>query len=178
MKNVTRVLFLGLATWLLASCAAEKRLQKCPSTAVLAEASSLTAFTPGTVMAPANELYRLDARAAKTDCNIDKDNNTTDSNLEISFRARRAAGAGAAQYTVPFFVAINNSDGKLVLKKLYSTNIIFRSGQTVVDFMQPVDALRVPVVRGKQAFDYQLLVGLQLGQQQLDYNRKMGRYAP
>ncbi len=128
-------------------------------------------------MVPANIVYRIDARKVTTACSVDKDDHTSDSSLEISFRAYRQKGGGAAQYTVPFFVAVNDSDGNLVQKKTYSANLIFQSGQTQVDFMQPIDSIPIKLMHSKQAFDYHLLVGLQLTKQQLDYNRKTDRYA-
>jgi len=36
----------------------------------------------------------------------------------------------------------------------------------------------VKVEKGKHSYDYHLIVGFQLTKDQLDYNNKMGRYAP
>jgi hypothetical protein len=177
MNNVTRSLVLILAAPLLGSCMTERMLAKCPTTAVLAETSSLTSFTPGKTMVPANIVYRIDARKVTTACSVDKDDHTSDSSLEISFRAYRPKGGGANQYTVPFFVVVNDSDGNLLQKKTYSANLIFESGQTQVEFKQPIDSISIKLTHSKQAFDYHLLVGLQLTKQQLDYNRKTDRYA-
>jgi hypothetical protein len=177
MKNLTRSLVLILAVPLLGSCMTERMLAKCPTTGILAETSSMTMFAPGKAMVPANVVYRIDARGITHSCSIDKDDHTADSSLEISFRAYRQRGGGAAEYTVPFFVAINNSDGKLIAKKTYSTRLVFQPGQTRVDFTQPIDSLVLDVARNKQAFDYHLLVGLQLSKQQLEYNRKTHTYA-
>lgn len=177
MKNVTRSLVLVLVLPLLGACQTERMLAKCPSTAILAETSSLSSFTPGKPMTPENLAYRIDTRRTTTACNIDKDTNSVESSLELSFRAFRQKGGAAAQYTVPFFVAINNSDGKLVLKKMYSTALVFQPGQTQVDFTQSVNSIPIKIAPTKQAFDYHLIVGFQLTKQQLEYNRKTNRYA-
>ncbi|HTO41532.1 MAG TPA: hypothetical protein VL026_11200 [Rhizomicrobium sp.] len=177
MKNVTRSLILILALPVLGACQTERMLAKCPSTAILAETSSQSVFVAGKPMAPENLAYRIDTRRATTACSIDKDTNTADSSLELAFRGFRQKDGAAASYTVPFFVAINDSDGKLVLKKTYSTTLVFQPGQTQVDFTQTIDSIPVKVARTKQPFDYHLLVGFQLTKQQLDYNRKTNRYA-
>lgn len=177
MKNVTRSLILILALPVLGACQTERMLAKCPSTAILAETSSLSAFAAGGAMTPENLAYRIDTRRATTSCSIDKDSNTAESSLELSFRGFRQKGGAAASYTVPFFVAINDSDGKLVMKKTYSATLAFQPGQTQVDFTQAIDSIPIKVARSKQPFDYHLLVGFQLTKQQLDYNRTNNRYA-
>jgi len=177
MNNVTRSLVLILAASLLGSCSTERMLAKCPSTGILAEASSMTSFVPGKPMVPANIVYRIDARKVATACSVDKDTRTSDSSLEISFRAYRQKGGGAADYTVPFFVVVNDSDGNLGQKKTYSARLVFQPGQTQVDFVQPIDSFPIKAAHSKQAFDYHLLVGLLLTKQQLEYNRKTDRYA-
>ncbi|HEY4124949.1 MAG TPA: hypothetical protein VGM36_10070 [Rhizomicrobium sp.] len=177
MKNVTRSLVLILAVPFLGACQTERMLAKCPTTAVLAEASSLTSFTPGQKMVPANMVYRIDARKVTTACSVDKDTHTSDSSLEISFRGYRPKGGGPAEYTVPFFVVVNDSDGSLIEKKNYSAKLIFQSGQSQVDFTQPIESFPIKATHSKQAFDYHLIVGMQLTKQQLDYNRKTDRYA-
>jgi hypothetical protein len=178
MKNlITRSLVLILGLPLLGGCQTEKMLAKCPSTGILAEASSMSLFAPGKAMVPANLVYRIDLRRSTTSCSIDKDTHTADSELELSFRGYRQRGGGAAEYRVPFFVAINDSDGNLVFKKTYSADLVFQPGQTQVDFTQPLEDIAVRMIHSRQAFDYHLIVGFQLTPQQLDYNRKNSIYA-
>jgi hypothetical protein len=177
MNIVSRSIVLILALPLLGACQTERMLAKCPSTGVLAETSAVTVFTPGQKMVPANVVYQAEVRRSTISCSIDKDEHVAEASLEISFRGLRKNGGGAAQYTVPFFVAINDSDGTLVLKKTYSTNLVFEPGQTQVDFTQPIDDIPIRMARSKQAFDYHLIVGLSLTKQQLEYNRKNSRYA-
>ncbi len=177
MKNITGLLLLGMSTMMLGACTSERMLQRCPAVAVLAEASSLTEFTPGAALAPESEIYRIDARRLTTDCVLDEDKRIAESSLDFTLRARRAAGGAAAQYTVPYFVAVNGPDGKVTQKKSYSTTISFAAGETVKDISENVRSTMVKVAPERMAFDYQILVGLQLSKAQLDYNRKMNRYA-
>lgn len=177
MNIISRSVVLILALPLLGACQTERMLAKCPTTGVLAETSALSVFTPGQKMVPANVVYQMEVRRSTLSCSVDKDEHTSDVSLEIAFRGIRKNGGGSAEYKVPFFVAINDSDGSLVLKKTYSTNLVFQPGQTVVDFTQPMDDITVRMTHTKQAFDYHLIVGLVLTKQQLDYNRKNSYYA-
>ena len=54
----------------------------------------------------------------------------------------------------------------------------FEPGQASTNFEEPVASTVIKIAKGKQAYDYQILVGLQLTKAQLDYNRKMGHYGP
>jgi hypothetical protein len=177
MNIFSRSVVLILVLPLLGACQTERMLAKCPSTGVLAETSSLSAFAPGRKMVPANAAYTVEIRRSTTSCSIDKDEHVADTSLEISLRGMRNRGGGAAQYRVPFFVAINDSDGNLVLKKMYSADLAFEPGQTQVDFTQSIDSIPIRMARSKQAYEYHLIVGLQLTRQQLDYNRTYSRYA-
>lgn len=177
MNIISRSVVLILALPLLGACQTEKMLAKCPTTGVLAETSAMTVFTPGQTMVPTNIVYQMEVRRSTLSCSVDKDQHTADTSLEISFRGIRKNGGAAAQYKVPFFVAINDSDGSLVMKKTYSTNLVFQPGQTVVDFKQPMEDIPLKMARSKQAFDYHMIVGLSLTKQQLEYNRKNSHYA-
>lgn len=176
-KSVTRSLVLLLVLPFLGACQTERMLAKCPSSGILAETSTMSVFARGKAMVPANFAYRVELRRATTSCSIDKDEHTTESDLELLFSGYRPHAGAAAEYNVPFFVAINDSDGNLILKKTYSARLAFGEGQTRVNVVQPVESLKIRMPRSKQAFDYHLIVGLQLTKEQLEYNRKYSQYA-
>jgi hypothetical protein len=53
----------------------------------------------------------------------------------------------------------------------------FQPGETTTSFEDSVNSLVLTVGRDKKATDYGILVGFQLTKEQLDYNRRAGRYA-
>lgn len=148
---------------------------KCPSAAVLAPSSTLTTFRPELLNDPKGELYTIGVTQVQTDCDFDSDNGTTESSLTIQFRAKRAQGTAAASYHVPYYVAI--SQGQRVLSKVtFRVDFSFPEGATTTEFSDNVASTKINLENGKKPYDYEILVGLQLTHEQLDYNKKIGRF--
>lgn len=177
MKHLTRIAVLLIATSLLMSCTSARQLAQCPSVGILAEASSLTAFAPGKAETPDNQLYRIDATRATTDCSVEERTRLVTSSLNITFQAARPNGGAAAQFTVPYFVSVTAPGGRILTKKLFSAPLNFAAGQTSASFQQSIDSTVIKVDNDKHAYDYQILTGFQLTKAQLDFNRKFNRFA-
>lgn len=161
----------------LASCSTEKDLEQCPAAAILADASSLVAFGPAATRDTSNQLYRIAATNVITDCDADKVASTATSSIRIHFRASRLVTAPELQYTLPYFVSVTLGD-QIIFKQMHALQFTFAAGQAVTDATDSVGSILINVAKDKKPADYEILVGLQLSKEQLDYNRKMGRYMP
>ena len=113
-----------------------------------------------------------------TDCDFDKDEGTADSSLVVSFRATRIPTGASGEYAVPFYVATIRDSSTIIGKQLFTASFSFRPGEATTTFTSKVPSLIVRFDNGKKPYDYGLLTGLQLTRAQLDYNKKMGRFAP
>jgi hypothetical protein len=176
VRSVTAVVF-GFS--LLGACAAtnvEKGL--CPSAAVLAPTASLTVFRANAPADPSGELYTLWMTNVTPACDFEKEEKTTKSHLDISFHATRAPSTEAANYRVPYYVAVTQGGSRILTKKFFLADVSFQPGETAVDFHQDVDDITVIPGKGLKIGSYMVLAGIQLTQAQLDYNKKTGRYAP
>jgi hypothetical protein len=162
----------------LAACSSSKHLAKCPSAGILADASALMVFRANAPMDPSGELYRVGVDSVQTDCKLDEDAQTATSSLDINFHASRTPNGMAADYSAPYFVAVTGPDGRILSRKTYLIAFSFAPNQASVTFSDHINEAVIKPDRGKTPPDYQLLTGLQLTREQLDYNRKMGRYAP
>lgn len=162
----------------LAACSSAKHLAKCPSAAILADASSLTVFRANAPRDPSGELYKVSVASVSTDCRLDEDAQTATSSLDVTFRASRTPDGATAQYTAPYFVAVTGPEGRILSKRTYTATFNFEPNQATTTFADHINEAVIKPDRGKQPTDYQLLAGLQLTQDQLDYNRKTGRYVP
>src|SRR5258706_721385 len=81
---VRSVLVTAFAVAGLAGCESDSKIAaKCPSAAVLAPTSTLTAFRSGVKAEPAGALYTVGLASVRTNCAFDSDNGTTDSSLEL-----------------------------------------------------------------------------------------------
>jgi hypothetical protein len=160
----------------LAGCNTGK-VSSCPAAVILADASQLTIFRPGASQDLAGEAYRISLTGISTDCTINKKTGETDSSYRVNFRATRAPSADAAHYTVPYFVAITAGD-KLIEKRILQVSFDFAPGVSVATFSESPDDFDIHVENGHQPFENELMAGFQMTPAQVEYNKKMGRYAP
>jgi len=176
-RTVHPALATALAAALLCACSSDMKKNNCPYAAALAPTTTLTAFRPDMKDDPAGEQYTVGLTEVNTDCSFDSDNGTTDSSLELSFKAKRPPSPDAASYKVPYFVAI--TQGVQVLSKHdFWVNFSFPAGATSTSFSDSVGSTKITLENGKKPYDYEIVVGLQLTHDQLDYNKKIRRYAP
>jgi hypothetical protein len=158
----------------LTGCSAD-RTGECPTMNAVSVVSSQTVFKPGAAPDPSNQLYTVEIMSVKGACSLDKKATTAESSLEISFRATRAPSGDTAQYSVPYFVAVTEGTERVVAKKLFTIDFSFAPGQSTATFSDTVASTEVTARREKKTYDYQVLVGLQLTKEQLDYNRAQNR---
>jgi hypothetical protein len=161
----------------IAGCTNDKTRGNCPDVAALVDASTLTAFKPGTVTDPTFALYTAEIVKVDNTCSLNKRERTADSSVEIDFRATRPPTGEAAEYTVPYFVVIRQG-AAILSKRMLSVHFAFAPGEAETEFSESIDDVDFTAALDKRAVDYQILVGFQLTKQQLDYNRAMGRFAP
>lgn len=174
-KSIVRSASITAALALLAGCASPKT-DNCPTLAALLDASSLTIFREGTTPDPANVLYTVRIVEVSGDCEFNKKSRTADSNVTITFRATRAPSGDAVQYTAPYFVGITEGSDRVLARKAYSVPFEFAPGQASVTFTDNIKDADVRAKYGSLPYDYQVLVGLQVTKEQLEYNRNKGNY--
>jgi hypothetical protein len=168
----------ALAALALAGCSSDKpKAPTCPYAAVIVPTSTLTTFKPGMHNDPSGELYTVGITNVRTDCTLDADNGTTDSTLALSFKAKRTASPNSASYRVPYFVAVV-LDGKVLAKHDIWANFGFAPGNATTVFDDEVASTVINLENGRKPYEYEIVVGLQLTHDQLEYNKKMSRFAP
>ncbi|HEY4275697.1 MAG TPA: hypothetical protein VGM68_09450 [Rhizomicrobium sp.] len=167
---------LGLALLPLAGCNSAK-VNFCPVPVILADASQLAVFRQGATQDLSGEAYRVSLVGTNTDCQIDKKTGETDSSLTLTFRATRAPLADGAHYTVPYFVAVTRGD-QLLEKRILSISFDFAPGAAVASFQVSPDDFNIKLESGHQPYEYQLMAGFQMTPAQVDYNKRVGRFAP
>ncbi|HEY1614504.1 MAG TPA: hypothetical protein VGF97_12510 [Rhizomicrobium sp.] len=165
---------LFLLAAILAGCSSDKE-DNCPTMTGVTDAAVQTVFREGAPQDPANVLYTVEITDVTGKCDIDKKDRTTNASVEVKFRATRAPSAAAAQYTVPYFVAVTRGTGPMMVKHVYSIPFSFEAGQTSTTFSDEIGSAVLHPDHEKQPYDYQILVGLQLTKAQLEYNR-LGHY--
>src|ERR1700759_4163480 len=107
---------IGLAALGLSGCQTAKQLANCPTANILTTASTMTEFRAGMEGDPAGEIYSIRLTGVQATCDFDKDEGTTDPNLQLTFHATRSPTGDTVSHAVPYFVA-SLQDGVTVLDK-------------------------------------------------------------
>lgn len=166
-----------LGVLVLAGCTTDEKKGLCPDAAILAATSSLTVFRQNAPQDPSGELYTVWMSDVRNSCDFDKDALSTKSDFRIRFKATRAPSNEAGTYRVPYFVAVTHKGSRIMEKKILVASVSFAPGEVSSDFEETVDQTVIKIARGNKVGEYQILVGFQLTQAQLDYNVKNNHFA-
>jgi hypothetical protein len=175
LRTAAVVALAGLA---LSGCSQDLKKGLCPSAGVVSTTSAASVFRDTMQGDPAGVLYAVQVTGVTTDCSFDTDEGTADSSLTVKFRATRTPTGDGGTYAVPYYVAVVRDATTIVSKQVLSAPLTFQPGESTATFSADVPSFVVKVDNGKRPYDYALLTGLQLTQVQLDYNKKMGHFAP
>lgn len=168
----------GCSTWdSLTSYISSDNPYVCPDASILAPTAVLPAFDPSEGIDPSTLRYRVAFTNITTRCDYSKADRVADTRLHLFFHATRPPGGAAADYRVPYYIAIS-SQGNILEKNIHWLDVTFDSGAVSADGDFSIDDIPIAVGRDRQAYDYHVLAGFQLTKEQLDYNNKIGRYEP
>lgn len=146
----------------------------CPAANVLANTAKLTAFQPGMVGDPAGELYTVQMTGVELSCSFDKDEGTTDSDIEVHFRASRPPSGDNSNHTVPYYIVTVLNGATILDKHIFATSFAFRPGEATTEFTAEVPSTVIRFANGKKPYEYGILAGIQLTREQLDYAKAHG----
>jgi hypothetical protein len=162
----------------LSACSTDRKHGLCPTASVLSNTANATVFRDKMSGDPSGILYEVAVTGVTTDCSFDKDEGTADSSVTVTFRATRTPTGDAAEYSVPYYLAITRDSTTIVSKQILAATLTFQPGEASTTFTANVPSTVVRLDNGKKPYDYAFLTGLQMTQAQLDYNKKMGRFTP
>ena len=172
----SRFAVLGLCLLTLAGCNTAK-VNNCPVAVILADAGQMAVFRQGASQDLSGESYRVMLTGARSGCDINKKTGETSSSLHLNFRATRAPSADAAEYSVPYFVAVTRGD-QIIEKRILTVRFSFAPGASSATFDESPDDFDIQMENGHFPYEYQLMAGFQMTPAQVDYNKKMGRFTP
>jgi hypothetical protein len=163
---------------LLAGCQTKAQKEACPVANVLANTSELFAFKKGMEGDPSGELYHVEVTSVHLSCDFDRLEGTTDSDIDVEFKATRAPTGDAANYTVPYFIASVLNGAEIQNKKILATPFSFAPGEATVTFSANLSSFTTKFANGKKPYEYGILAGIQLTREDLDYSNKRRGFTP
>ncbi|MCW9001551.1 MAG: hypothetical protein OQJ87_02405 [Rhodospirillales bacterium] len=147
----------------------------CPRVAVLADAATVTRFTPGPGRDLADVTYEGVIRDLKGECAYDVDRKTKEGTLSVKIAVEIEALRGPANRgdpaVFPYFISVVTPDQRVLNKKEFSVSVPFpdnRTRATIIDL--PID-LVFPISKDLGAKSYEIFAGFQLTREEIEYNR-------
>lgn len=165
---VVMLLFLSV---LLAACGSNQNplqvtVERCPAFAVVGGSGSLVRFQD-----EGRETGDVVLRASIANLKLDCDQGS-DVISDISFNIlahRGPAMLEAEELALSYFIAVVRDNSLIVLKEIYDTRLHFEAGVETVN-RQEILRQRLPEIEMARRYNYEILIGFQLSDEELRYN--------
>lgn len=159
----------ALALALLAGCASigtRRDSYTCPVATTIPELQTLVRLAPGPNGATVQSAGRVNT--VTTNCDPEGDSGVV-STVNIDFTGLRTTPA-VGHLDLPYFVAMADANGNILGKQLYTISLAFDPNAQVTKASDSV-TVHVPLKNAQLGNVYTMVVGFQLNESQLDYNR-------
>jgi hypothetical protein len=140
----------------------------CPRVALLNDAAKMTKYRDGPGRDLIDVMYEARVQDIKSGCKYVENRVRVEAKIDIVAQRGPASSGDGAQ--VPFFVAIIDRAQNIVAKKVFQSEVEFRGGRRRAGVREEIDQT-IFLKKGEQGSDYEVIVGLQVSEQQLQQNR-------
>ncbi|MFM8990126.1 MAG: hypothetical protein ACKOUS_10950 [Alphaproteobacteria bacterium] len=169
-----RILLPALAAALLAAgCTGDpvNPATVCPQGLILADAGEATIFREGM----GRDLTDISAQIRIADVVVDckRDRRLVTVDLQIAIAAERGPANRSGRQDVGYFVAVVDPQGNVMNRQSFSVAFAWPENRVRVGTVEDIEP-RIPVDSPEKASSYQIWVGLQLDEEQLQWNRRGG----
>ena len=145
----------------------------CPAVEVVGELSSVSDFSDKLQTIDENLISWAEIQEIKKSCVYEQANIAVQIDIVLKGilgpKARKRAD-DRPQFTYPYFVAVTNADGVIVAKELFYAQIPYGISQNEIKQIETISQ-SLPSTHDEQNRPYSILVGFQLTDDQLAYNR-------
>lgn len=146
---------------------------KCPQVELVADLSAFVDFVDINNPYKSNLISKVDMKRAESSCELASNNAVVDLKLVFSGKLGpkgRKKASDKPFFTYPFFVAVTAPNGKIMAKEVFAASMSFEPGQDSYTHYENLKQI-IPIKGQASASRYHILVGFQLSQEQLIYNR-------
>ena len=145
----------------------------CPEVEIVDDLSSLSDFSNPRNPSAGNLISRIDLKSAQSTCRLASSSAIVDVKLIFNGKLGAKGRQGTSDkpfFSYPFFVAITSPTGKILAKEIFAASMTYNSGEAVHAYYENLRQV-IPIRSKDQAHRYKVLIGFQVTQDQLDYNR-------
>ncbi|MEQ8347142.1 MAG: hypothetical protein RIB84_21455 [Sneathiellaceae bacterium] len=169
------LLLLLLAAAATAGCSKSKPPPPCPEVRIIAITSEMTRFRPGPGRDLTDVEYEVSAEGISGGCTYRDEGTLVEIELTATFVVERGPALQGDTVRFPYYIAIVTRDEQILTKAVFEADAVFEPGQRRVGLSE-TSRERIPLADGQISLDYEVLVGLQLSQEELAYNRRERGY--
>ncbi|MHA1565454.1 MAG: hypothetical protein ACTSX7_09095 [Alphaproteobacteria bacterium] len=169
----------GIAALTLAACSSPNvaSIPPCPNVVIVDDIAQMTKFLDG----PGRDLTDvvLEVRIASFDgsCVTDPDAGAAGEvsvDLILVVEATRGPANANNQGQYDFFIAIAETEGDIVAKRVFPGEVVFEGNRNRVAAQEELTQM-IPLRPGENGADYDILIGFQLSDEELVYARQQRR---
>lgn len=147
----------------------------CPTVQIVSDLGTLNEFPPKNSMKSSNLISSVKMNEANSTCSYNDRSVTVD--LKLAFEGKlgpkgRSSASEKPFFSYPFFVAVTSSSGKILAKEIFAASMTYEAGQNEQLYFETLRQI-IPADTQAQGASYKVMVGFQLTQDQLKYNRKL-----
>ena len=146
----------------------------CPEIEIVDELSSMSEFEPANKTEPENLVSRVNLKQVESTCRFSDDYVAVD--LKLAFESSLGAKAKLRKndkpfFSYPFFVAVADPDGYVLAKEIFGASMTYERNEESHTYFEKMRQL-IPINRKEDARHFKVMLGFQLDESQLDYNRE------
>ena len=143
----------------------------CPSVQIIDELNHLAQYQNFENPTPATSISSIDIENVKSACVIEE--KAVAMNIDITFLGAvgpkgRVKSSDTANFSYPYFVAVTDPNGNILAKEIFAASVTYSAGQ---DQIKQIETINQLLPKAPEVADYNILLGFQLDEKQLAYNR-------
>jgi hypothetical protein len=146
----------------------------CPRVSILSDAARLVQFRPGPGRDLTDVEFEAEIVAVASSCTYRDNMRRVVVTASAQIVAQQGPAASGKSANVPFFVAIAEGDERVLAKSRFDSRIDFPEGRRRAGVAEETEQ-NIPLPAGRTGRDFDVLVGLQLSADQLQYMRSQQR---
>ncbi len=148
----------------------------CPRIGILGDARKAVQFRPGPGRDLTDVAYEVELLDYNGGCKFEDKDKVKNVAVTVTFTLQIAATRGPAagdsrESVVPYFIAVVDKQQNILSRDAFLARIPLPPGRRRVAVGDELEQ-RIPLPAGRSTRDIEILIGLQLDNEQLDFNRK------
>lgn len=172
-KTTVKILLSFCVVLTLSSCVNNKRLPPCPGIYLEKDTVSAVFFKDDIGKDITDKIFEVEVTGYEGYCNFSKDLKTVEVKIHVLFDAALGGAASSRDVNFDYFVAIPSFYPEKEGKQIFNVGLNFPEGVYYVSHRDEEITLTLPMPQTETAKDLSVFVGIQLNENQLEYNRQI-----